>query len=78
MLLELYYFACTFYCIVRLYKKWEAQYDMGGNAMELLMVLCIGWILGPIDFAIISYKYLHDKKNEDAVDFKIDKEDHIY
>jgi hypothetical protein len=51
---------------------------MGGNAMELLMVLCIGWILGPIDFAIISYKYLHAKKKENAVDFKIDKEDHIY
>jgi len=46
--------------------------------MELLMVLCIGWILGPIDFAIISYKHLHAKKKEDAVDFKIDKEDHIY
>jgi len=77
MLLLLYYFACTFYCIARLYKKWNEQDDMGGNAMELLMVLCIGWILGPIDFAIVSYKHLHIKKDE-KIDFKIDNEDNVY
>lgn len=32
--------------------------------MELLMVLCIGWILGPIDFAITAYKHLHTNKDE--------------
>jgi len=78
MLPLLYYFACTLYCIVRLYKKWDEGYDMGGNAMELLMVLCIGWILGPIDFAIVSYKHLHTKKDEKPIDFKIDHEDHVY
>jgi len=78
MLLLLYYFICTIYCIVRLYKKWDEQHDMGGNAMELLMVLCIGWILGPIDFAIVGYKRFHTEKKEVKLDFKIDKDDHIY
>jgi len=74
----MYYFVCTFYCIVRLYKKWNEQFDIGGNAMELLMVLCIGWILGPVDFAIISYKRFHTKREGESIDFKIDNEDHIY
>ena len=78
MLSLLYYFICTIYCIVRLYKKWDEQDDMGGNAMELLMVLCIGWVLGPIDFAIIAYKRLHIGKEEESLDFKIDSEDHVY
>jgi len=71
MLFTLYYFVCSFYCVFRLYRKWEAQYDMGGNFMELLMVLCIGWILGPIDFAIKSYNYLYCiKKDRNTIDLK--------
>jgi hypothetical protein len=78
MLLTLYYFACVVYCIVRLYKKWSEQNDIGLNSMELLMVLCIGWVLGPVDFAIISYKHLHRQKTDERIDFKIDKHDNIY
>jgi len=78
MLLTLYYFACVFYCIARLYKKWAEQDETGSNAMELLMVLCIGWVLGPVDFAIVSYKHLHQQKKDETIDFKIDSNDNIY
>lgn len=61
MLYFLYYLVSTFYCIARSYKKWAEQ-DLGANSMELIMILVIGWILAPIDFALIQYRYYHNKK----------------
>ena len=56
-----YYFICMLYCIARSYKKWNEQ-DLGANSMELVMILAIGWILAPIDFALIQYRYYHNRK----------------
>jgi hypothetical protein len=82
-MLFIYYVICIIYCFYQLnkrYKKSGTEYN--SPELDAIMVVVMAWVLAPIDVSLTWIKWYKEAEqariNQSKLDFKIDKDDHIY